>query len=432
MRRSLLPLACAAFTTVSALAQTGEARPVAPAAAASATQFGATSSAPAQRGLTLDAAVQTALQQNPLLKAFGYELESNDGAIRQAGLLPNPSVSIDLEDNRKATRTTTMMLNQMIELGGKRSARVELAQRTRDVAALDLEAQRSEIRGNAIQAFFDVLIAQERVKVAQESMQIARTGADAVARRVTAGKVSPTEETRARVAEATARIELRQARADLSTALNALSTVMGTPLGSISQVDGSPDALPPLPGSAELGVRIQSSPILRRAQMEVQRADAAFNLERARGIPDVTVGLGGKRAPDTGRTQPMISVSIPIPLFDRNQGAQFQAMRKRDAAQAQAQAEEQRLRAEVVQAADQLQARSDEISALRKDVLPGAQTAYEAARRGFELGKFGFLDVLDAQRTLLQARGQYFEALSQAHRLSADIDRRLGAVAGRP
>lgn len=166
--------------------------------------------------------------------------------------------------------------------------------------------------------------------------------------------------------------------------------------------------------------------------MEVQRAEAAFNLERARGVPDVTVGLGAQRAPDIGRTQPLISVSIPIPLFDRNQGAQFQALRKRDAAQAMAQAEEQRLRSEVLQAVDQLNARTDEIEALRRDVLPGAQTSYEAARRGFELGKFGFLDVLDAQRTFLQARGQYFTALSQAHRLSAEIDRRLGSADARP
>ena len=250
---------------------------------------------------------------------------------------------------------------------------------------------------DAIQAFFDVLIAQERVKVAEESLRIATNGADAVGRRVTAGKVSPTEETRARVAQSTARIEQRLAQADLTAALKALSVVMGVPQGSISLVDGSPDALPVLPGAETLGDRIQSSPILRRAQMEVQRAEAAFNLERARGVPDVTVGLGAQRAPDIGRTQPLISVSIPIPLFDRNQGAQFQALRKREAAQALAQAEEQRLRTEVLQAVDQLEARADEVEALRRDVLPGAQTAYDAARRGFELGKFSFLDVLDAQ-----------------------------------
>ncbi|KAI1694035.1 outer membrane efflux protein [Ditylenchus destructor] len=401
MRRLLVPLAWAAFVSLP--------------------------TSLAAQGLTLEAAVQTALRQNPTLRAFGHELEASDGAIRQAGLIPNPSLSLSAEDTRKDTRTTSMTLSQTIELGGKRSARVELARRERDLAALDLATQRADVRATTIQAFFDVLIAQERVEVARESLEIAGSGASAVSRRVTAGKVSPVEETRAKVAESTARIELRQSQADLRGALKALVAVMGAEPDSIARVDGSADAMPALSAAAVLNERLERSPALQRARMDVQRAEAAFQLERSRGVPDVTVGIGAQRAPDVGRTQPLISVSIPIPLFDRNQGAQFQALRKREAAQALAQAEEQRLRAEVLQAVDQLEARADEVDALRRDVLPGARTAYEAARRGFELGKFGFLDVLDAQRTWLQARGQYFSALSQAHRLSADIDRRLGS-----
>jgi cobalt-zinc-cadmium efflux system outer membrane protein len=401
MRRLLVPLAWAAFVSLP--------------------------TSLAAQGLTLDTAVQTALRQNPTLRAFGHELEASDGAIRQAGLIPNPSLSLSAEDTRKDTRTTSMTLSQTIELRGKRSARVELARRERDLAALDLATQRADVRATTIQAFFDVLIAQERVEVARESLEIAGSGASAVSRRVTAGKASPVEETRAKVAESTARIELRQSQADLRGALKALVAVMGAEPDSIARVDGSADAMPALSAAAVLNERLERSPALQRARMDVQRAEAAFQLERSRGVPDVTVGIGAQRAPDVGRTQPLISVSIPIPLFDRNQGAQLQALRKREAAQAMAQAEEQRLRAEVLQAFDQLEARADEVDALRRDVLPGARTAYEAARRGFELGKFGFLDVLDAQRTWLQARGQYFSALSQAHRLSADIDRRLGS-----
>ncbi|WP_163321560.1 TolC family protein, partial [Enterobacter roggenkampii] len=83
---------------------------------------------------------------------------------------------------------------------------------------------------------------------------------------------------------------------------------------------------------------------------------------------------------------------------------------------ANAQAEELRLRSEVLQMADLLQARKDEVEALRREVLPGAQSAYEAAKTGFELGKFSFLDALDAQRTWLQVRSQYYTAVAQVHR----------------
>lgn len=405
MRRFLVPLACAALIPFQAQAQSG---------------------------LTLERALEAALKQNPTLIASGHELEAHEGAIRQAGLSPNPTLGLSAEDTRAATRTTQLTLSQTIELGGKRSARVDLAQRERAVAAMDLETVRADVRATTIQSFFEVLIAQERVQVAQQSLEIATSGAQAASRRVTAGKVSPIEETRARVAESTARIDLRLAQADLAAAQRSLSAVIGDAQGAIGPVDGRPDALPPLPDSATLTSRLENAPSLRRAQMDVLRAEAAFNLERARAVPDITVGLGAQRAPDVGRTQPLISVSIPLPLFDRNQGAQLQAHRKREAAQALAQAQAERLRAEVLQAMDQLQARTEEIALLQREVLPGAQTAYDAARRGFELGKFGFLDVLDAQRTFLQARGQYFAALSQAHRLSADLDRRLGAPDARP
>lgn len=381
--------------------------------------------------LTLDAAVQAALQRNPLLRAAEAEFDASRGALDQAGVLPNPSLGVDQEDTRRETRTTTVLLSQPFELGGKRAARVELARSGRELAQAELAARQAEVRAGTVQAFFDALIAQERVKVAVESLGIAASGTAAAARRVTAGKVSPTEETRARVAEANARIELRQAQADRQAALRALNLAMGA-TDTLPALDGRPDALPPAPDAASLARRIEQAPTLRRAHGEVQRANAAFELERARRIPDLTLSVGAKRVAETGRNQPLIGVSIPLPLFDTHQGAQREALRKRDAAQALAEAEEQRLRAEVLQTVDQLQARASEAQSLQQEVLPGAQSAYEAASRGFELGKFGFLDVLDAQRTWLQARTQYLEALAQAHRAAAELERRLGPPNDRP
>jgi cobalt-zinc-cadmium efflux system outer membrane protein len=66
------------------------------------------------------------------------------------------------------------------------------------------------------------------------------------------------------------------------------------------------------------------------------------------------------------------------------------------------------------------------LAILREEILPGAQSAYEAAGKGFEAGKFSFLDVLDAQRTLFQAKTQYVRALGDSHRAAADIERIVG------
>ncbi|MCZ8294478.1 MAG: TolC family protein [Hylemonella sp.] len=382
--------------------------------------------------MTLEIALQTALRQNPQLRIAELEVEANKGAVQQARIIPNPSLGFEQQDTGRATRQTTLQLSQPIELGGKRSARMELANSGQEVAMAELAMRLAELRAVTTQAFFEALIAQERVRVAEESLKIVASGTAATARRVTAGKISPTEETRARVAEANVRIELRQAQADRLAALRSLALVMGSSVNSIDQLDGRPETLPVPQGNEAINDRLMKSPALRRAQGEVRRAQAAYELERARRIPDVTVSLGAVRSQDFGRDQPIIGLSIPLPLFDRNQGAQLQALRRLDATQVQAEADEVRLRSEVLQAADQLQARSSEVQALQQEVLPGAQSAYEAASRGFELGKFGFLDVLDAQRTWLLARTQYLNALGEAHRASAELERRLGSANDRP
>lgn len=421
MHKFYVPLVCAALTASLSFAQdAGRVSPtdIAVTPANSAVTAGA---AP----LSLAQAVETALRLSPQLRAAGLELEATEGLVIQAGALPNPTVGFQQEDTRPGTRVTTVELSQPIELGGKRAARIELAQRSRAVAQADVDARLAEIRAATVQAFFESLVAQERVALARESLRVATSAFTAASRRVIAGKVAPTEETRAGVAQATARIELTQAEAERAASLHALTALMGVPDDAVTALDGRPDVLPQPPDNVVLADRLARSPALRRAQLEAQRLGAAYDLERTRRIPDVTVSLGVRRAQELGRSQPLFGVSIPLPIFNNNRGAQLEALRKREAGEAQAQAEGLRLRAEVLQAADQLRARRSEIEALQREVLPGAASAFEAAARGFELGKFGFLDVLDAQRTLLQARAQYLRALSEAHRASADLNRRL-------
>ncbi|WP_416762866.1 TolC family protein [Roseateles sp. So40a] len=430
MRKFLVPLSSAALISLSMQNAAGAAQPAADASVpSSAAPSSASVTAPP---LTLDAALARAMASHPRLRAATYEVEAADGAVQQAALPPNPSLGLEQEDTRRETRTITVMLSQPLEIGGQRAARTALAQRGRDLAQADLDTVRAELRADVVSAFFNALIAQERVTAVQESLRIAGSGADATARRVAAGKLSPIDETRARVAASGARIELRQATSDQLVARHALALATGLDEALIGSLDGRASALPALPDEAQIARRLADAPALRRARLEVERAQAAYELERSRRIPDVTVSLGAKRAQEIGRSQAVIGVSLPIPLFDRNQGAQREALKRRQAAEQLAEAESARLRAEVLGAADELAARVDEVQTLSREVLPGAQEAHVAATRGFELGKFGFLDVLDAQRTWLQARTQLLDALAKAHRAHADLERRLGAPAQQP
>lgn len=376
--------------------------------------------------LTLPAALSMALEANAELSAARYELQAVEASVQQAGVLPNPSVELSAEDRRRDKRETTFLLSQPIELGGKRSARVQAAQRGKDAAMAELDARRAEVRAAVITAFFEVLTAQERLRLAEESAQLAQRAADAAARRVAAGKISPVEETKARVAESGVRLELNRARNELASARKRLASTWGNPTPHFERAEGRIDALPGLPGLNDLSSRLAMAPTVARARSELDRRQALAQLERSRRVPDLTVRLGVKRSEELGRNQAIVGVSIPLPLFDTNRGNVLEALRRADKARDELTATEIRLESEIAQAYAQLDTSRQEAETLQKEILSGAQSAYDAAVKGFEYGKFGFLDVLDAQRTLLQAKSQYLRALSEAHRAATEIERIVG------
>jgi len=376
--------------------------------------------------LTLAIALDRARSGNPALSAAGRERDAREGAVLQAGLRPNPSLDLNVLDTRRATRETVVQLSQPIELGDKRLLRVAAAATARDSAAAEAEAAWLDLRAGVTRAFYDMLVAQERVALAGDSVTNAQRAAGAAAKRVLAGKISPVEETRARVAEAAIRLELAQARSDLATARMRLASFWGDGAARFAAVSGSLDALPAAPALHVLQARLASSPALLRARIEVAHRQALADVERSKGIPDIAFTVGMKRSEELGRNQAIVGLTMPLPLFDRNQGNVLDALRRTDKARDALSATQLDLNAELVQAHATLETAREQASTLRDEILPGAQGAFEAASTGFEYGKFSFLDVLDAQRTLLQTRAQYLRALGDAHRAAADIARLVG------
>nr|WP_244273677.1 TolC family protein [Acidovorax soli] len=377
--------------------------------------------------LSLQKAIALALEANLDLTVAQREVEAVQGQVLQAQARRNPELAYALEDQRTQTRTQSAQINLPIELGSKRAARIAAAERGRDVAVEELNARRVEIRAAVVAAFFEALAAQDRTALAQDSVDLARKATDAVAKRVTAGKVSPVEETKARVAEAGVRVELAQAQSEQRSARARLASLLGASPPQFTQVSGSVDDLPVVPSLDDIQQRLSASSALRRAQLEVERRRSLADVERSKQTPDVTVSLGVKRPNELARNQLMLGVSVPLPLFDRNQGNLLEALKREDKARDELQALNVRLSTDVLQARERLASVRGEIDVLQREVLPGAKSAYDAATVGFGYGKFNFLEVLDAQRTYFAAQSQYLKALAEAHRAAADMDRVIGA-----
>ncbi|NMY96574.1 MULTISPECIES: TolC family protein [Pseudomonas] len=379
--------------------------------------------------LTLESALQNAFAGNPDLAAAQWEIDIAQGGRQQAGLIPNPVASWDAEDTRRSTRTTTVKLSQTLELGGKRGARIEVASRAQDAAAQELEQRRNLLRAEVIDGFYGALWAQERLELAQRSMALAERGLVIANGRVTAGKASPVEATRAQVEVSQIRLERSRAEIGVSDAYRRLAAITGSATIGFERVEAGAVNTPALPSATQLLARLESTAELRLAQLQIQQRDAGLGLEKAQRIPDLDISIGSQYDASVRERVNLVGVSMPIPLFNRNQGNVLAASRRADQARDLRNATELRLRTETRQALDLWATANSEVRAFNQVILPAAQSAVDSATRGFEMGKFNFLDVLDAQRTLIAARTQYLAALAQATDAWVRIERIYGDLA---
>ncbi|MGY2162522.1 TolC family protein [Pseudomonas tolaasii] len=394
-----------------------------------ATALWAVASAAQAQTLTLDSALQAAIANNPDLAAAQWDIDIARGGRQQAGLIPNPVASVDVEDTRRDSRTTSIKLSQALELGGKRGARIEVAERAQDAAALTLEQRRNALRADVIAGFYGALRAQERLELAQRSLALAERGLVVAKGRVTAGKASPVEATRAQVQLSEIRLEFNRAQIGLSDAYRSLAASTGSAAPDFQSVAAQRQSSPPLPATAQLLARLEQTPELRLAELQIQQSEASVGLEKAQRIPDLDVSIGSQYDAGVRERVNLVGVSMPIPLFNRNQGNVLAASRRADQARDVRNATELRLRTETRQALDLWQTANTEVQAFNQQILPAAQSAVDSATRGFEMGKFNFLDVLDAQRTLIAARTQYLAATAQATDAWVRIERIYGDLA---
>ena len=375
---------------------------------------------------TLAAAWGKALAANPGLQAAKYGAAATEGGILQSKVRPNPELAFSQEDTRSNARTSTMQINQLIELGGKREARMRIAEGEKAVAHATVFETQVALRFQLVTYFNELLLAQQRVQFASKTHELAANAADAAEKRVQAGKVAPLEASRAQVAQANAALELQQAKSLITVAQQNIASLWGGAAAEVGEASGDFTAIAEAPTADQLETLLEEAPAMVLARHALDQSRAASELEYAKRMQDPTVSVGVKRAKEVGRNQIVLGVSIPLPLFDRNAGNQLQALRKVDQAEQKLQEQRLQLQTQAFTARQQLLSSNQQVDLLTKRVIPTAQSAYDVAVRGFTLGKFNFLDVLDAQRTLFDSQRQLLEQLMASHKARAEIDRLLG------
>jgi len=319
-----------------------------------------------------------------------------------------------------------MRVSQVIELSGKRARRLRVAALERDLAGWDYDAKRREVLTAVAQTFVEVLRAQERLRAEEELVHLAAQVLATVAERVKAGKASPVEEIKAGVAGSTSRVARERARRALEAARQRLAATWGSSTPVFQKADGAFETIMAPPSAAALAERLVQNPDLARWGTELQQRQAAVELAQTQRSPDLMASGGVRHLNESHDAAFVLALSVPLPVVNRNQGAILEAQYRRTKAEEEQRAAVVRVRTALGAAYATLTTAFAEVTTLRNEALPAARRVFEATREGYRQGKFSLLDVLDAQRTLFEARGQYIEAVATYHKAVADAERLIG------
>jgi len=383
--------------------------------------------------LTLDEALNRTLSLNPTLEKYSRETRAREFGILQAGALPNPEVSVEVENfagtgefSGTGSAETTVTFSQEIELGGKRKHRLDITHSDREVAEREYDIARLEVMAATKNRFRKVLAAQARLALAKEQHELARKIFRAVEDRIAAGKTPAIERVRVQALVAEIRLRLEKSKNALRVARQILATGWGSDVVDFSTVRGNLERTGAIPEWPELVAALDQSPAVALQRSRSRKADGILGLERADRVPDLTFSLGARDNRETGDHALVAGIAFPLPVFNRNQGAIAAAEMRRSKTESAVGASLLEVRANLAGALEQLLSAQLEISTLREEILPAARRTFDAIDYGYQAGKFGFLEVLEAERSLFEAQSRYLDALTDHHRAITEIERLLG------
>lgn len=389
--------------------------------------------------LTLARAIDAALRSNPDLLASAYELSAAQARIVQAGLRPNPQLGVELENFGGSgaaqgidSLETTLSLSQVVELGGKRGLRRAAAEADLDFVDIEQRARELDVLAEVTGRFINVVAAQERVRFAIQATALSQKTLDAIGARVEAGRSPEAERSRARIALTRALVEQRQVESELRAARYALSAAWGSPEPAFTTARAELFDLRAVESFQALMDRLEQSPDFIRLASESRLREAELRLARVQARPNLTFSVGVRRFERTNDAALVAGFSMPLPIYDRNQGTIRQAQVRLDQTDALRNAARVRTRASLLALYQEMNADRERVDTLRNEALPQAQLALDQTRSGYDRGRFSFLELITVQEELLGLQAAAIDAAADYHRVLAEIERLTSAALTRP
>lgn len=388
--------------------------------------------------LTLAEALRLAETSSPAVRAREAQLAAAEGSRREAAsfFFNNPELSVE-RTRRRATAADGsasewgMGIAQPIEIGGQQARRREAASASLEALRAEIEDARRQARAEASLRFHAVLAAQRRLRLEQRSVELFDSSAQAVAKRRSAGEdtrmdanVALIEAERARNALAVSQEHLQDAKAELATALQLPPSAVPDVIGELGVPSGAP-----LPYT--LDQLLASAQALPRQRALAAREDAArarVGVERASRYPDVTVGLNvGREGAGDGRERvTTLSLSVPLPLFKRNDAAVGQALSEATQAEIERASATRDGQAQVRRLWSRLDSQRERVARLQRAMVAASTDNQQLAAKSRQAGQIGLLDQLLVNRQALDAERDLNDALAEFHTTRIELENAAG------
>jgi len=384
------------------------------------------------RTFDLDRIIDLALERNPAILGAKSVIEQNEGLRTQAGAYPNPTIggqtgSGTLRDPSTGPRVSEygMSLHQTVEWPGMRAARQDAAESGLAGATVGLDEAKLNLIAEVKGMFYELLLAERTVDVLQQNLDIVQEVARLVKARVRSGEGPQFELVKAEVEVLKAKQEVTKAKNVVRVKLVGLDTLTAGALGARYRVQGDFRSLRDRLDPEQMASRdLSQHPTLKRQGKLVEQAEFTVSKERQARVPNVT--LFGGFARETGREGVVAGVSLPTPLWYRQQGHIATALGTQRKEEAELLRARNDLARAINQHAHEAETAQDQILVYEEGLIKQAQEALRIAQLSFRQGASSLLDVLDAQRVQRQITVDYNQARFELSLALTRFERAVG------
>lgn len=394
---------------------------------------GAKSPSEVQVAVSLEQALARTLDQNPSLAMFSYRLRVADADVLQAGLRPTPAVSMEVENvggnapyGGVEGAQVTLALSQMIELGGKRDLREDVALLGASGERLAYETARLDILGETLRRYVELAEAEASVGLAERAVLLAEEAERVARHRVKAGAAPQSDITRLTISRQQATLALLRAQVRQRSASVWLALMWGEGAAENLKAASALLPLPALPSRETVLAQVKQAPLLRALITETRLREAQVRLAESSGRGDMTISIGARRDFLSNGNSMVLGLSMPLGSAKANRANKARAQAELQRSHLSREAGEMEMLASIDEMYRSLQLTREALILVEQQSLPLMRRLYHDIEKGYRAGRYSLLELISAQQERLALEQNVIDLAATFHLQRNELERLTG------